>query len=64
MNKDVGGFLDTKFVEEADCKFVLDDVVQLVGSVNIMMGDLANYATVNIDGSGTFEVGNIKFGDN
>ena len=62
MNKDAGGLLDTKFVEEADCKIVLGDMVQSVGSV--YMGDLANYATVNIDGSGTFEVGNIKFGDN
>ena len=63
MNSDTDGRLDTKFVEGGECaKVVLGDIMQTVGEVKL--GDMANYATVNIDGGGSFEVGNINFGSN
>ena len=39
-------------------KIVLGDVAPSVGAAT------ANYASVNIDGNGTFEIGNLKFDGN
>ena len=43
---------------EVGCKIVLGDVAPSVGAAT------ANYASVNIDGNGTFEIGNLKFDGN
>ena len=43
---------------EVGCKIVLGDVAPSVGAAT------ANYASVNIDGNGTFEIGSLKFDGN
>ena len=57
MNKDKDGLRETKFVEgeEVGSQIRFGDVAPSVGQAT------ANYASVNIDGSGTFEIGSLKF---
>ena len=60
MNKDKDGLRETKFVEgeEVGSQIRFGDVAPSVGQAT------ANYASVNIDGSGTFEIGSLKFNGN